>query len=93
MSLEEPEALQVRLKGLNLRDLLNENFLQYLNDELNDNKVISIEMASGSDKKDRDIITIQHPTEKYEKENIVIIDVNKPETLKKIIEVIKKVNL
>ena len=34
-------------------------------------------------------ITLQHPTQKYEKDNIIIIDNNKPETLEKTVGIIK----
>ena len=90
MNLGEPEALQVRLKGLNLKEIVNEKFLQYLNEELTDIKVIDIMIATGSEEKqNRDQITLQHPTLKYEKDNIILIDTNKPETLEKTVRVIK----
>lgn len=87
MDFGEPDAVQVRLDGINVRQLVDQELLELLESKFKKIKAINLTLIVDDDIKD--MITISHPFVDLEEGNKIIIDVNEPETLKKTIEVLR----
>jgi hypothetical protein len=88
MEFEEPEKLQVRISGVNLKEFINPNFLKLLDESFEDTKAVSLAIIIDNDTKD--MITLGHPFMELIEQNKIVIDANEPESLAKIIEIMKK---
>jgi len=90
MQFEKPESTQVRVNGINLREFIDSEFLETLERKFNNIKTINLTLFVDDEEETKDMVTISHPFVAMEAENKIIIDVNEPFTLEKIIEVLEE---
>jgi len=90
MPLEEPEPLQVLIKGMNLRQMLDDRFLGIMQKELKNPKIFSISIAQETDEDEEwELISLSHPDPKSEDDKKIVIDVKFTESIDKMQSILK----
>lgn len=97
MGLDEPRITQVQIKGMNLKSMFDKSFLKFLEKEFENLKFGSIRLYESrpgeneeEEKKKRESIFIAHLNPEHEKDNILIIDADTPETIDKMLSVLRE---
>lgn len=85
----ETTPLQVMLKGLKAKQLIDSKFLGLLEKEFETSKVVNIQIITGEEE-NMDLLSIGYPRKVYEEKDELIVDVNNPENLEKILKVLNE---
>ena len=90
MPIGEPKPIQVRIDGQNIKSFLDDRFIGMLNKEFGDIRFqhICFYTYKGEDKDE--YVSLVHNTPEDEGSNKLVIDTEKPETLNKLYELLKK---
>lgn len=90
MDFDEPETVQVRINGINLKKFIETELLVLLEKEFGDIKAVNLTFITTLDDDKKEMISIGYPFLELEEKNQLIIDANEPESLKKVINVLKE---
>jgi hypothetical protein len=91
MEMNGLKVLEGRLENISLKKFLNPKFLELIEKELDDAKVIHLGIASGPSD-DQNVISLAHIKSEHANDNILSIRVRKEEQMDQIISVIKLFN-
>jgi len=90
MDFNEPETVQVRIDGINLKKFVETELLVLLEKEFGDIKAVNLTFITKLSDDKKEMISIGYPFLELEEKNQLIIDTNEPESLKKVINVLKE---
>jgi hypothetical protein len=91
MAMEEPKSTQVQIKGINLRNILDDRFLGVMDKVMGSGLYfISLRFVDLKDEDKGEIISLFHPNKEKSDQNILNIDTSDPETLDKVLKVVMK---
>jgi hypothetical protein len=91
MTIEEPKPTQVQIKGINLRNILDDRFLGAMDKVMGkDLYFIALRLVDLKDDNKGEIISLFHPNKEKSDQNILNIDTSNPETLDKVLKVVLK---
>ena len=93
MIAKKDEILQIRRQGINVKDLLDSNFLKSLEKEFKGYTVspVNLTILIEKEKETEDQISLVHYKKEHNDENILTIDVNEPKSLNKTLKAIDEV--
>lgn len=96
MPIGRPQPIEYVFKGLNVKDLVNDNFIRAFHDEKSELIIDHIcfyyfdKSDSSTDAKSKKRVYLGHATQKEQKENIARLKAENPKDLKKVFSLIKK---
>ena len=83
------EPVTVKIEGFALSSLMDSKFLGELQKELPDAKIVAITLLSRKKDKSLEFASIMYKRSQDEKGEIVTLECDKPETLKKVINAVE----
>jgi hypothetical protein len=93
MAIEEPKPTQVQIKGINLRNIIDDRFLGAIDKVMGrDLYFITLRLVDLNDDNKGEIISLFHLNKEKSDQNILNIDTSDPETLDKVLKVVLKYN-
>ena len=90
INIEEPKPTQVQIKGINLRNILDDGFLGAMEKAMGKNPYYASLQIINEDGDKREIISLFHSNKEHTEENLLHIDADSPETLSKVQKVVLK---
>jgi len=90
ITIEEPKATQVQIKGINLRNIFDDGFLGVMEKAMGNNPLYVAVQIINVENDENENISLFHLTKKQNEENILHIDAKSPDTLDNVLKAVLK---